>query len=120
MTMLLDAVPLGDRIPGYHTIVAPEVVDGQVIYVARHPDLPRVYSQGLTPDEALADLAEVREAYLADLRDAGVAPPPPTDAPTVQRLELHAPELPAPTIKWRVVKGVTRHVTIDTRRNLEV
>ena len=59
---------IGQTIPGYDVVVAPEVVDGQVIYVARNPALPRVYSQGATPDEAIADLTEG-----ADIREVEVA-----------------------------------------------
>lgn len=101
MTLMKDPVAIGGPVPGYDIVVAPEVVDGQVVYVARHPALPRVYSQGATPDEAIADLTEVREAYLADMRAAGEVVPEPVQQPSVHRLELSPPESePAFNIDW--------------------
>ena len=94
---------IGSNVPGYDIIVAPEVVAGRVIYVARHPALPRVYSQGATPDEAIADLEEVRDAFLADMRSAGETVPDPVAEPSVHRLELSMPEAsPAFDIDWSV------------------
>ena len=101
-------VAIGEVVPGYDVVVAPEVVEGRVIYVARHPALPRVFSQGSTPDEAVADLAEVRDAYLADMRAAGEPVPDPVAEPSIRRLELGPSERrTALSIDW-TIKTFTR------------
>ncbi len=100
---LMTRFPIGQALPGYDISVSPEVVEGVVVYVARHPSLPRVYSQGATPDEAVADLAEVREAYLADMRAMGEPVPDPVSSPSIQRLVLASEPLPSPpNIRWTV------------------
>jgi predicted RNase H-like HicB family nuclease len=46
------------------------------VWVARHPDLPGCISHGVSTDEALANLAEAAELYLAALDEARVDRPP--------------------------------------------
>lgn len=88
MTLLREEVPVAlvGPEPGYDVLVTPEVVDGQTIYVASNPALPHVRSQGGTPSEALASLDEVREAFLSDMSDSGIAVPPPKLDPRVEIL----------------------------------
>lgn len=97
---------LGHHGPGYDIVVAPEIADGQVIYVARHPALPRCFSQGDTPADAIASLDEVREAFLADLAESGEPSTNPVDDPSVQVLELGRQDREDPlVISWKVNKS---------------
>jgi len=73
---------------GYDVEVVPEVVAGETVYVASHPDLPRVYSQGQSIDEALDSLAEVRAEYLRDMQLANVDVPAPKAHPITTILEV--------------------------------
>jgi len=62
------------------------------VWVARHPDLPGCMSHGVSTDEALANLAEAAELYLAALDAAGVDRPPLPLHPqawSVESLEAH-------------------------------
>jgi predicted RNase H-like HicB family nuclease len=61
--------------------------DRQTVFVASHPDLPRVYSQGGTVDEALEGLAEVRAEDLRDMQVAKVDVPPPKAQPHMRIVE---------------------------------
>lgn len=45
------------------------------VWVARHPELAGCVSHGVTTDEALANLAETADLYLAALDAAGVERP---------------------------------------------
>jgi predicted RNase H-like HicB family nuclease len=60
----------------YDAEVRPEVVAGDLIYVANHPQLRGCMSDGATPEEALANLAGARQDYLAALRAHGLPVPP--------------------------------------------
>ena len=64
------------REPGYDLEVGPEIAEGRTIYVARHPELPGVFAQGDSLEESIADLAEVLDSYLTDMRASGVHVPP--------------------------------------------
>lgn len=67
---------LKHTIPDYFTVVVlTETTTGELIYVARHPELPRVLGQGDTPAEAVADLAAATEIVLEHYRDHGVPIP---------------------------------------------
>jgi predicted RNase H-like HicB family nuclease len=57
------------------------------VWVARHPDLPGCMSHGASTDEALANLAEAAELYLAALDAAGVDRPPEPLRPQAWNLE---------------------------------
>lgn len=41
-----------------------ELIDDDGVFVASHPDLPGCISQGDSPDEAVANLNDAREAWL--------------------------------------------------------
>jgi antitoxin HicB len=69
--------------PPYDVRIQPEVVAGQMVFVASHPDLPGCMSDGSTPEEALANLAEARELYLEALHGSGLPIPPKTLHPVV-------------------------------------
>lgn len=55
--------------------------DADGLYTATHPELLGCRGQGVTPDEAIADLDECRALYLEALAAAGV----PAHAPFVLR-----------------------------------
>src|SRR3990167_131412 len=99
---------------GYDVVVAPEYAEGQWIYVARHPQLPRCLAQGSSPDEAIANLDTVREDYLADMRAAGVPVAPAQAYPRKDVMEsVSQEEAPAAgrSGTWRVVSGpATMHI----------
>ena len=74
--------PLLDDLIRYLALSYPSVVDADTCgetrcYVARHPDLRGCMSHGTTPEEAMANLREVRELYLSTLLENGVRPPEP-------------------------------------------
>jgi predicted RNase H-like HicB family nuclease len=60
----------------YDVEIVPEMVGHELVFVARHPELPGCMSHGSTPEEALEMLDDARELYLEGLREAGVAIPP--------------------------------------------
>lgn len=80
MTLLAEREPI-EITPrarlGYDVEVVPDTAGGRAVYVARHPDLPGCMSDGATPDEAIENLADARDMYLAGLRGAGLPVPPP-------------------------------------------
>ena len=101
--------PATDSAPyGYDVEIAPEVVDGKAIYVARHPDLPRCFAQGDSVEEARANLDLVREEFLADMKAAGIEVPPAKIHPRTMTLRVEPqiePQIEAPPgsrVKWRV------------------
>lgn len=51
--------------------------DGTPWFMAEHPALPGCMSDGLTPEEALANLEDARAEYIASLREDGLPVPPP-------------------------------------------
>ncbi len=89
----------------YDVDVVPEVVEGQTIYVASHPELRHVRAQGVSVQEAIEELVEVADAYLEDMVAAGIAVPPAKDQPRMRVLAL----IPSPSappdlfkIEWRM------------------
>jgi antitoxin HicB len=61
----------------YRIEIHPEVVEGQIVYVATHPELIGCRSHGDTPEEALASLREARELYIRTAVEDGVELPLP-------------------------------------------
>lgn len=59
----------------YAYVVRPDETASGVVYLAQHPDLPGCMAHGATPAEAIANLTEAREMYLADLVRRGLALP---------------------------------------------
>jgi antitoxin HicB len=51
--------------------------DGDLFYVAHHPELRGCLAQGRTPEEAVASLREARELYLQSLIEDGLEVPLP-------------------------------------------
>ena len=89
----------------YDVDVVPEVVEGQTIYVASHPELRHVRAQGVSVQQAIEELVEVADAYLEDMVAAWIAVPPAKDQPRMRLWAL----VPAPTarpdlfkIEWRM------------------
>lgn len=88
----------------YDVDVVPEVVEGQTIYVASHPELRHVRAQGVSVQQAIEELVEVTDAYLEDMVAAGIAVPPAKAQPRM-RLWALIPASPAPDlfkIEWRM------------------
>jgi len=85
-TRMRSKVVVGPGLPNFH-YDAELVLDHagrRRVWVARHPQLPGCMSHGLTTDEALANLAEAAELYLAALDAAGVSRPPAPIHPRVR------------------------------------
>jgi predicted RNase H-like HicB family nuclease len=86
MTLLVDRIEVQRSEPGYDVEIAPERYGDGVIYVARHPELPGCTSHGSSPAEALENLADAREMYMAGLRRSGQPLPQPHESPRVYDL----------------------------------
>ncbi len=54
-----------------------ETVDGQKVYLLNHPELQGCMAQGITIEEALKELQEVRYEYLLSLLEDGLPIPRP-------------------------------------------
>jgi len=54
-----------------------ETVDGQKVYLLSHPELQGCMAQGITIEEALEELQEVRHEYLLSLLEDGLPIPRP-------------------------------------------
>ena len=91
-TRIRSKVYVGPGLPKFYydaELVLDHAGTGRV-WVARHPQLPGCMSHGVTADEALANLAEAAELYLAALDAAGVNRPPAPLHPRIMRMEaLH-------------------------------
>ena len=106
MTLIADRIDVNRPAPGYDVEIAPEPYGDGVIYVARHPNLPGCTSHGSTPDEALGNLADARELYLARLRGSGQPLPQPHDEPRVNVLTAFVGQTQAEgsiRLSWHVV-----------------
>ena len=60
-----------------------ESTEGQPLFVALHPELPNCFAQGETIEEALAELSEAREEYIASLLEDGLEVPEPETVRTI-------------------------------------
>jgi predicted RNase H-like HicB family nuclease len=66
-----------DRLP-WRVIIDPErQEDGQIIFVASHPEFDGVLGTGETPEAALADLHEARRSMIEALLAEGYPVPEP-------------------------------------------
>ena len=62
----------------YSTVVVPDVTtDGELCYMAYHPELEGCMTHGDTPEEALHNLDEAKRLYISALIDEGLEVPPP-------------------------------------------
>lgn len=59
-----------------------ETVDGQKVYLLSHPELQGCMAQGITIEEALKELQEVRYEYLLSLLEDGLPIPSPITTTT--------------------------------------
>lgn len=67
----------------YSVEVLPEQDEqGNLVYVAMHPELSGCMSHGETPSEAIANLDEARALYIATLLEKGIDVPLPALSPT--------------------------------------
>jgi predicted RNase H-like HicB family nuclease len=66
------------NVPSYVTIVRlQETTDGDCCYVAFHPELPNIMSQGETPEEARENLVEATELAISHLTSNDLPIPEP-------------------------------------------
>jgi predicted RNase H-like HicB family nuclease len=110
MVVLVNEFEVEPAPTGYDIVVVPEVVDGRTIYVARHPELPRVLAQGDSVDEALEDLALVASEFIKDMHEAGIDVPAPHSSPRREILSVYAvagsSESAEPfDIDWKLSRG---------------
>ena len=62
----------------YSTYVVPDMTtNGEPCFLAYHPELEGCMSHGATSDEALSNLEEVTELYIAALAEEGIPIPEP-------------------------------------------
>lgn len=71
----------------YDAELVPDHAGSRGVWVARHPQLAGCVSHGATTDEALANLAEAVELYLAALDAAGVDRSPAPLHPQIRSLQ---------------------------------
>lgn len=64
----------------YAATISTYECDGQLFYIATHPQLYGCVGAGRTPTEARCNLDAARPAYLAELCELGVDIPVPTGA----------------------------------------
>jgi predicted RNase H-like HicB family nuclease len=63
-------------------VLQDETTDGQLIFMARNPELPGCKSQGATIEEALSNLNEARSDYIYSLLEDGLPVPDPAPIAT--------------------------------------
>ncbi len=70
---------LAEYLKRRYAAIATRVIedDGQVYYVAFHPELDGCVTTGNNMDEALANLEDARRLYLQSLIEDGITPPEP-------------------------------------------
>lgn len=62
----------------YRTEIVPEILtDGRLIYVASHPEVRKIRSQGNTPEEAKENLSDAFALYEEHCREHGLDMPTP-------------------------------------------
>lgn len=66
-----------------YLVVKDMTAAGEACFVASHPDLDGCMASGWTPAEAVRNLDDARELYLADLRARGLKIPEPQNGVTV-------------------------------------
>jgi len=88
-TRMHSKIQVGPGVPKlrYDAELAPDRAGTRRVWVARHPQLAGCMSHGVTTDEALANLAEAAELYLAALDAAGVDRPPAPLHPQIRSVE---------------------------------
>lgn len=64
-------------------VVPEECTDGSSCFLATHPELPGCMSHGATVEEAIQNLAEARELYIAELLERGLEVPMPVAVTSV-------------------------------------
>lgn len=87
-------------------IVREPTTEGDLVYVARHPELPGCMAHGESADEARANLDEARGLYLADLGRRGIEMPPARGLVRVVTWET-SPPTAAPNPQPRVVPSAS-------------
>ena len=65
----------------YPVVIAPFTVEDGGGFAATVPDLPGCMSDGASPQEALRNVQDAIEAWIAMARDLGHAVPPPSRHP---------------------------------------
>jgi predicted RNase H-like HicB family nuclease len=63
-------------------VLQDETTDGQLIFMARNPELPGCKAQGATIEEALSNLSEARSDYIYSLLEDGLSVPDPAPIAT--------------------------------------
>jgi predicted RNase H-like HicB family nuclease len=86
-------VTLSPAGPGYDISIASEIVGGVRIFVASNPAIPRCYSQGHSPSEAIGNLEDARRMILDHLQTHHLAVPEPVAQPRLveQQVTVAAP-----------------------------
>lgn len=73
----------------YSTVVVPDVTtDGELCYMASHPELEGCMTHGDTREEALRNLDDARRLYISALIDDGLQVPQPQETRTRASFEI--------------------------------
>jgi len=67
-------------------VVPDATTEGDVCYLAKHPELPGCMAHGDTTDEALQNLDDARRLYLTTLLNRGLEVPKPESATTATHM----------------------------------
>ena len=86
MTLLLP--PQVADAEGYDITVVPDIAGDRQVYLASHPELPGLMAQGETPYDAVLQLAEARDVYLASMARRGLSVPAPHRNPRLLHVDI--------------------------------
>ena len=76
---------------GYLTqVLRDKTTDGEYIYLAHHPELEGCMAQGITQEEAVDNLNDVRVEYIEHLLDHNLQIPDPLTTTTTAAMEIPA------------------------------
>lgn len=86
MTLLLP--PQVADAEGYDTTVVPDIAGDRPVYMASHPELVGLMAQGEAPYDAVLQLAEARDVYLASMARHGLGVPAPHRDPRLLYVDI--------------------------------
>lgn len=64
-------------------VIPDQTTEGEICYMAKHPELPGCMSHGDTPEEAINNLIDAKKIYIETLLEKGQNPSLPVVTPAV-------------------------------------